>query len=166
MDKNFLRIGKVVGAHGVNGYLKVKFWGEEEGKDWGKVLIYDGAEYKTFEIEDFKFHKSFVLLKVNNISTRKQALQLKGSDVIIDKKVLKELSDEEYYWFDLEGLEVYTKDGDFIGTIKEIFSTGSNDVYVVRKGKKEHLIPGIKDIVLSIDKESRKMVINPIEGLL
>lgn len=166
MDKNLLLIGKVVGAHGVNGYLKVKFWGEKEEKDWGKVLIYDGEEYKTFEIEDFKFYKSFVRLKVNNISTREQALQLKGSDVFIDKKELEELSDEEYYWFDLEGIGVYTKDGDFIGTIKEIFSTGSNDVYVVRKGKKEHLIPGIKDIVLSIDKESRKMVINPIEGLL
>jgi 16S rRNA processing protein RimM len=167
MEKKFLLIGKVVGTHGLNGCLKVRFWGEEERKDWKKVFIYNGSEYETFEVEDFKFHnKGFVLLKVSSVSTRDQALQLKGSDVFIDKKELTELSDEEYYWFDLEGLEVYSKDGDFIGIIKEIFSTGSNDVFVVRNGTKENLIPGIKDVVLSIDKESGKMVINPIEGLL
>ena len=93
-------------------------------------------------------------------------MQLKGSDVFIDKKELAALPDEEYYWFDLEGLDVYTKDGDFIGIIKEIFSTGSNDVFVVKNGKKESLIPGTKEVVLSIDKTSGKMVINPIEGLL
>ncbi len=166
MDKNFLLIGKVVGAHGLNGCLKVRLWGEEEGKDWKKVFIYNGSEYETFDVESFKFHHGFVRLKVSNVSTREQALQLKGSDVFIDKKELAALSDEEYYWFDLEGLEVYTKDGDFIGIIKEIFSTGSNDVFVVRSGKKENLIPGTKDVVLSIDKTSGKMVINPVEGLL
>ncbi len=166
MDKNFLLIGKVVGAHGLNGCLKVRLWGEEEGKDWKKVFIYNGSEYETFVVEDFKFHSGFVRLKVSSVSTREQALQLKGSDVFIDKKELAELPDEEYYWFDLEGLEVYSKDGDFIGIIKEIFSTGSNDVFVVRNGTKENLIPGIKDVVLSIDKESGKMIINPIEGLL
>jgi 16S rRNA processing protein RimM len=167
MEKKFLLIGKVVGTHGLNGCLKVRFWGEKERKDWKKVFIYNGSKYETFEVEDFKFHnKGFVLLKVSSVSTRDQAMQLKGSDVFIDKKELTELSDEEYYWFDLEDLEVYSKDGDFIGIIKEIFSTGSNDVFVVRNGTKENLIPGIKDVVLSIDKESGKMVINPIEGLL
>ncbi len=166
MENNFLLIGTVVGAHGLNGCLKVRLWGEEEEKGWKKVLLYNGSEYETFVVEDFKFHNGFVRLKVSSVSTREQALQLKGSEVFIDKKELAELSDEEYYWFDLEGLEVYSKDGDFIGIIKEIFSTGSNDVFVVRNGKKENLIPGTKDVVLSIDKTSGKMVINPVEGLL
>ncbi len=166
MDKNFLLIGKVVGAHGVNGCLKVRLWGEEEGQDWKKVFLYNGSEYETFDVESSNFHNGFVRLKVSSVSTREQALQLKGSDVFIDKKELAALPDEEYYWFDLEGLDVYTKDGDFIGIIKEIFSTGSNDVFVVKNGKKESLIPGTKEVVLSIDKTSGKMVINPIEGLL
>jgi 16S rRNA processing protein RimM len=166
METNLLLIGKVVGAHGVNGYLKIKFWGEEEQKNWEKVHIPHGEGCKTFEIEDFKFHKGFVLLKIKNISTRDQALQLKGSEVFIDKKELSGLSDEEYYWFELEGLDVYTQQGDFIGTIQEILPTGSNDVYIVRDGEKEHLIPGIKDVVISVDKKKKRMVINPVEGLL
>lgn len=166
MTKDLLLIGKIVGVHGRKGYLKIRFWGEEGTKNWGRVFIFHGGEHKPFAVEDVKFHKGFLLLKLSGLTIKDEALQFKGSEVYIDKGALPELSEEEFYWFELEGLEVYTKDGDCLGTIKKILQTGSNDVFVVRDGEKEYLIPAIKNVILSIDKRLRRVVINPIEGLL
>ncbi|MFQ5900327.1 MAG: ribosome maturation factor RimM [Thermodesulfobacteriota bacterium] len=166
MTKELLLIGTVVGVHGINGYLKVRFQGDDWSKDWKKVFISHKDEKKAFLIEEAKFHGGLILLKLQDISTRDDGLRLKGSEVFLDKKDLPGLSEGEFYWFELEGFEVYSEGGDFLGTIEEVFSTGSNDVFVIKHGNKEYLIPWIKSVVISISKRAKKMIICPIEGLI
>ena len=75
------------------------------------------------------------------------------------------MDEDTYYWFDLIGIEVYTKTEEFLGRIESILETGSNDVYVVKKHEKEVLIPALKSVVLEIDLEHKLMQVDLPEGL-
>jgi 16S rRNA processing protein RimM len=79
---------------------------------------------------------------------------------------LPEPEDGEYYWCDLIGLTVATVDGLELGTLREIFETGSSDIYVVRSAEREYLIPAIADVISRIDLKEGRMLITPLEGLL
>ncbi|MBW2039854.1 MAG: 16S rRNA processing protein RimM, partial [Deltaproteobacteria bacterium] len=110
--------------------------------------------------------KKFILAKLDGVWTREEAESLKGDWVLVDSEKLPPLGEDEYYWYEILGMQVFTEKGGDVGEVKEIFPTKSNDVYVVRKGEKEFLIPAIKDVIVEIDKDTRKMVIHPLEGLL
>jgi len=111
-------------------------------------------------------HKKFVLAQLEGVRTREEAEQLKGKVVLVDAAELPPLDADEYYWHEILGMRVVTENGGDVGKITEIVPTGSNDVYVVREGEKESLIPAIKDVILSIDKKARTIIIRPFEGLL
>jgi len=70
-----------------------------------------------------------------------------------------------YYWFDLIGIKVYTTEEKYLGRIESIVETGSNDVYVVKHGEKEVLIPALESVVLDIDLEHKRMRVDLPEGL-
>ncbi len=107
-------------------------------------------------------HKKFILALLEGVRTRAEAEQLRGKMVLVDPADLPPLDADEYYWQDILGMRVVTEDGGNVGTITEIFPTGSNDVYVVREGEREVLIPAIKEVVVSIDTKARQMVIRPL----
>ena len=107
-------------------------------------------------------HKKFILALLEGVQSRAEAEQLRGKVVLVDAAELPPLDADEYYWQDILGMRVVTEDGGNVGTITEIFPTGSNDVYVVREGEREVLIPAIKDVVVSIDTKARTMVIRPL----
>jgi len=107
-------------------------------------------------------HKKFILALLEGIQSRAEAEQLRGKVVLVDAAELPPLDADEYYWHDILGMRVVTEDGGNVGTITEIFPTRSNDVYVVREGEREVLIPAIKEVVVSIDMKARTMVIRPL----
>ncbi|MDD5434256.1 MAG: ribosome maturation factor RimM, partial [Nitrospira sp.] len=76
------------------------------------------------------------------------------------------LEKNRYYEFEIVGMDVFSEDGKYIGRIEEIFSTGSNDVYVVKDGETEYLIPAVHYVVKSVDVAGKRMIISMIEGLL
>jgi 16S rRNA processing protein RimM len=76
------------------------------------------------------------------------------------------LGENEFFHDQLIGIPVLTTDGEAIGLVDEIFETGSNDVYVVRKDDKEYLLPAIRDVIQEIDLNRRRIVIKTIPGLL
>ena len=80
---------------------------------------------------------------------------------IVDKK-----PDDEYYIFDLIGLKVKTADNPCLGEVTDVLTLPANDVYVVRDGSKEYLIPAIKDVIKKIDLDQEYILIEPIDGLL
>ncbi len=112
-----------------------------------------------------KPQKGGSLLQLEGISTPEQAETYRGADVLVNRGDLRRDGDE-YFWFELIGLEVHLDTGEVIGTISRIIPTGANDIYVVRRGKREILVPAATEVVKAIDLESGKMIISPIEGLL
>jgi 16S rRNA processing protein RimM len=79
---------------------------------------------------------------------------------------MPELSDGEYYWNEVIGLQVVTEDDRVLGRIETVFPTGSNDVYVCRSPEgREILLPAIVDVVRAIDRERGVMVVRLLKGL-
>jgi 16S rRNA processing protein RimM len=94
------------------------------------------------------------------------ARSLSGLELYVRRAELPPPIEGEFYWFDLEGLDVYTEDGECLGRVEEFFPTGSNEVLIVRKGSQEILLPFIKDVVLAVDEARRILHVRAIPGLL
>lgn len=91
---------------------------------------------------------------------------MRNTYILVDRDSLEKLPEGVYYIADLIGLEVYTQENILIGKVEDIFSTGSNDVYVVKDEEgKEKLLPGIDEVIKQIDIENKKIIVNLIEGL-
>ena len=91
---------------------------------------------------------------------------MRNSYIVVDREIFGELPEGVYYIADLLGLDVYTEDGTLLGKVDDIFSTGANDVYVVKDELgKQRLLPGIDEVIKHIDIESGKIIVNLIEGL-
>ena len=90
---------------------------------------------------------------------------LVGSRLWVDKTTLPDLDDGIYYWFELIGLSVYTTQGRYLGLLESILQTGSNDVYVIRDGEKEVLLPALASVVQAVDIHQRRMEVILPEGL-
>ena len=88
-----------------------------------------------------------------------------GSKLLLPRDLLDVLPEDEYYWQDIIGLDVYTPEGRHLGRIESIFPTGSNDVYVCRGDDGEILIPAIADAIVRIDLASRRITVKLLEGL-
>ena len=86
--------------------------------------------------------------------------------LIADTEALP-LEEDEYYARDILGMEVFTNDGERLGTIEDIYETGANDVSAIKDGEesKELLIPAIKQCILEVNKQDKKMIIKLLEGL-
>ena len=84
-------------------------------------------------------------------------------EIFLPRDELPEPADGEYYCFELEGLDVETPAGESLGTLEKVLQTGSNDVYVVKQGEHEHLIPVLADVVKEIDLDKGKIVLEPPE---
>lgn len=164
----FIAVGKIVGVHGLGGNLKViSHSGLTASYDSGRRLLVKAAENSEgeyYRIDWSKSHKKGILLKFNGLN-RQKAEELIGCELLIKKDALPELEEDTYFWFDLVGLDVYTLDKSYLGTVQSIIPTGSNDVYVVKDDEKETLIPAIASVIKNIDLDKRLMHVDLPEGL-
>ncbi|UCD89710.1 MAG: 16S rRNA processing protein RimM [Desulfobacterales bacterium] len=170
--KGFLAVGKIVGAHGVKGNLKVHSYAEslsifEQGSS---ILVASAKGFeKLLTIRWVKPHGRVVLFSLKGIENRHLAETLIGSELYVKRDSLPKLEDGSYYWFDIIGLSVFTNNDTYIGRVESIIDTGSNDVYVVKDiqkdGDNEILIPAIESVVLTIDLNQKKMIVDLPEGL-
>lgn len=173
MGKNgFLPVGKIVGAHGIKGNIKVYSYAESLSvfEPGSSILVINakGSE-KTYKINWVKPHTRYFLLSLKGIESLDSVKTLIGSELFIEKADLPELEDGSYYWFDIIGLSVFTTDEQYLGKIESIISTGSNDVFVVKDPNKEQenetLIPALESVVLEIDFKLKTMRVDLPEGL-
>lgn len=160
-------IGRVAGAHGVDGELKVNDDGALEGMTLDSVVIDpDGKAPRALKVLGMRRHGRALLMRVDGVDSRDEARALSGLDIGVDASQLGEPPPGEYYRFDLVGMSVFTELGTLLGEVVEVMATGANDVFVVRGERGEALIPAIDDVVVGVDIGARRMVIRPMEGLV
>jgi 16S rRNA processing protein RimM len=167
-QKGLVPVGKIVGAHGVGGSVKIQLYAESlEILKPGTVWLAIGPEDRKIscKISAIKPHSRGALLTFGEIADRKQAKALTGFELYIERSRFPKLEDGAYYWFELIGLSVYTSDERYIGRLESIIETGANDVYVVEKNNKEILIPALKSVVRSIDIGQKIMRVELPDGL-
>ena len=165
----YLEIGQIVNTFGIKGMVKIKPFTDDINRfdKLKKVYIKNKDGKKEYQIQEVKYHKNMVLMKLEGIDTVEQADLLRQSYLLVNRDDEEPLEEGVYYIVDLIGLEVYTDEGVLLGNVDDIFNTGSNDIYVVKDGKgKQILLPGIPDVIKNVDLESGKIIVHLILGLM
>jgi 16S rRNA processing protein RimM len=107
-----------------------------------------------------------VFLLFNGFDSPEKAKELNGWFIKVPEEEAVPLPEGSYYWFELIGMEVFSETEEKLGKIVDIFETGSNDVYVVKQGRKEIYVPATREIIKQIDRAAKRMIIHPVDGLL
>ncbi|MCI8806075.1 MAG: 16S rRNA processing protein RimM [Clostridiales bacterium] len=167
MDSDYFVIGKIVNTQGIKGDLRVIPTTDDISRfellDF--VYIDKRGNLNKYDIQNVRYHKQFVLLKLKGVDDMTMAESFKNSEIKITKDMALPLGEDEYYIRDLYFMEVVTDLGEVLGKIEDIIFTGANDVYVVKNDTGEILIPAIKQCILRVDKENNKMTVRLLEGL-
>ena len=167
--QEYLEIGQIVNTFGVKGMVKVNPFTDDITRfdKLKKVYICKKASMEEVEIEEVKYHKNMVLLKIKGINDMNQAEKCKGLYLKIHRKDAIKLPKDTYFIADLLGLEVYTDEGVLLGKVDDIYNTGSNDIYVVKDELgKQVLLPGIKEVLKDINLSKEKIIVHLIKGLI
>lgn len=169
MATELVTLGFILRPHGVRGELKVRFASEDRQEIAKDILIgvsVSGKEPWFTRVEWVRPCHRERLVKLVDIDTRDQAEQLTGGELVIHPENLEKLPQGEYYHFELLGMRVVDEDGNYLGTLEEVFPTGSNDVYVIRSEGKEILLPAIDEVIRQVDPQKKTMVVHLLEGLV
>jgi len=163
----YLAVGKVVNTHGVKGELKVMPLTSDLSRfDYLlSVTVNQEGNFKEYRVKNCRIHKNFVLISLNGVENMNEAEKFKGLELLVHRRHAKPLEEDEFFICDLIGMEVYEGDT-LLGTLTDVFETGSNDVYVITgKNKNEILLPALKSVVEDVDLERRRMQVKVPEGL-
>ncbi len=117
------------------------------------------------EIESAARHQARIRIRLKGITNRNQAEELVGKYLSVTREELTELPEDAFFHFELVGMEVYSDQGECLGRITEVLSMPANDVWVVT-GDKELLLPAIREFIVNVDRDKRRVTIKSIEGLL
>lgn len=156
-----IEIAKIGAPHGVRGEVRVVplFDLPEKLLKLKKVFI-DGVGW--FDVEGARFHKQFILFKFVGIDDIDKVERIKNKVAFALREHLGDLPEGRYYIEDIIGLNVFDLKDRLLGEIVEVITTGSNDVYVVRKtGEKDLLLPALKSVVKEYDLVNAKIIVDP-----
>jgi 16S rRNA processing protein RimM len=168
-DHNLLLVGKVLRPHGLRGQLKIYAYARSDATFPGAGSIFlreQTGKLSEFTIVSLRSGKAAFFVELAGLSSLTEAEAYRGADVLVSKDALPRKEEDEYFWYELLGLEVFLESGEYLGSISDIIATGSNDIYVIKRGESEVLIPGTHEIIREIDLETGKMTIHSVEGLL
>jgi 16S rRNA processing protein RimM len=165
MQGRRVEVGRIVGLHGVRGGLRLESWTEPrtrifQYRPWTLVMPTD--EEREFAGARGEAHGKGLLAELPGIDDRDQAQALQGARIFVPRSVLPALAEGEYYWTDLEGLEVVTLDGTGLGRVSHVVATGANDVLVVRENSgRERLLPFVPgQYVKDVDLAAMRIVVD------
>ena len=156
VDSKMVPLGRIAGIFGVRGWVKVHSdtaprdnilryspWYLQRGEGWEPRKVLDGHT-----------QGKGLVARLQGCEDRDQAAALHGCLIAVPRDRLPELEPDEYYWSDLEGLQVVSAEGVALGRVSHLFATGANDVLVV-KGERERLLPFLWDrVILEVDLEA------------
>lgn len=165
---DLLRVGVITTTHGIRGEVKVYPTTDDVNRfnDLKEVILDTGKEMIPLNIENVKFFKQFVILKFKGIDDINDIEKYKNKDLLVTRDNAVELGEDEYFVYDIIESDVYTDEGLHLGILTEVLATGANDVYVVKtKDNKEILLPCIKECILDIDIDNKKITVHIMKGL-
>ncbi len=165
MDSSYIEVGQIVNTHALKGVVKVNPWTDsaEVFECFDKVYTKDG---KVYDVEDIKYQKSCVLLKLKGIDSIETAEKMRNKILYADRTIFENLPKDTYLVADIIGLSVKDENVTY-GVVTDIINTGSNDVYVVKRdNEKDLLLPAIKEVVREINVNGGYILADIPNGLL
>ena len=168
LKKDLLKIGKITKPIGFKGRLKVVSYIESpQILDSLQEIFIKCSDRNpvNYGVRYVSYSRKSISLELAGVNDTDAARSFIDCDVFVPADRLEKLPEGEYYWHDIIGLTVFTKDGRELGKIDQVFETGSNDVYVCTGGEREILLPAIEDVVMEIDIDQGIMIVDLLEGL-
>lgn len=167
--EDLLQVGIITQTHGLRGEVKV-FPTTDDIKRFKRlkeVILDTGREKITLEMEGVKFFKQLAILKFKGIDSINDVERYKGKPLCVTRENAVKLGRDEYFIADLIDLAVYDEDGSYLGVLTNVIETGANDVYEVAfEDGRQALFPAIRQCILDVDMENRKMKVHIMDGLL
>ncbi|MBC2284705.1 ribosome maturation factor RimM [Listeria booriae] len=170
MEQMF-NVGKIVNTHGLMGEVRVMSqtdFADERFVPGNELFLFakNSKKPEKLVIKTHRKHKNFDLLTFEGIVGINSVERMKEGMLKVPESQLGDLEENEFYFHEIIGCEVYTEEGELLGTISEILTPGANDVWVVQqKGEKDKLVPYIADVVTSVNIADKKITISVMEGL-
>lgn len=167
--ENLMEIGQIVNTYGIKGFVKVVPFTDNINRfeDLKEVYVETKKGLENFEIEEVKYAKNTVLLKLKGIDDINIAEKYKNCYIKISRENAVKLPEDTYFIVDLLDIKVYTDEDIYLGNIIDVYPTGSNDIYVVKNEEgKQVLLPAIGEVIKTVDIENKKMVVHLLDGLI
>lgn len=167
----YLEVGKIVNTQGIKGEVRVMSLTdapEERYQKGAKLTVFlKDQEPVELTVASHRKHKNFDLLSFEGYTSINEVEAFRDGILMVAKTELSNLENNEYYYYEIIGLDVYEETGEKLGQVKEILAPGANDVWVVqREGKADLLLPFISSVVKNIDLDKQKVEVEIPEGLL
>jgi 16S rRNA processing protein RimM len=164
MAPGHVAVGRVLAPHGLRGETKVEpLTAQPEHFAVGRTLWTGEAAH---EVEASRGQKGFIFLKLVDVTSVEAAEALRGCLLSLPESEMAPLPEDEYYAYQLIGLDVYDATGERLGQVVRLLATGSNDVYVVGGPYGELLVPAIEDVIVEVDVPGGRMVVSLMDGML
>lgn len=169
MKRQYFEIGQIVNHFGIRGMVKVNPFTDDisQFEEMETVLVDKKGSLQEMQIEEVKYSKNQVLLKLKGIETVEEAEKYRNCYIKLPREKARKLPENTYFIADLIGLEVYTEEGRLLGKVDDIYNSGASDIYVIKDATgKQILLPAIKEVIKQIDLEQEKIVVHLLEGLV
>ncbi len=164
-----IAIAKVLKSVGVHGEIKLKPLTHDLDRFKKLQTVWVGIDQESVASHSVQFVRmvqDYPHVRVEGISDPETANTFRGQYVFVDDSETVQPQSGSFFIHDIIGLNVVTTDGEVIGTIREVLDFPANDVWVVDRQSKELLLPAIKEIVREVDLKQKRVVIQPMKGLL
>ena len=161
-------IGRIVGAHGMDGALRVKPETDDPAFYTGQRRIYVDAEegLRRHDVSLWRGSGTEWVLALRGVETRDAAERLKGGEVLLDDSALKPLEEGEYFQHDLVGCVVVDEAGRLLGSVAGVVEAGGETLLDVREGQRAVMLPMVETVIRSVDVKARRIVASPPAGLI
>ncbi len=162
-------VGRIVKVFGIRGEVVVIPMTDSPGRFKHVKRLYIGktpAAVREYHVERSNIRPQGVRLKLDQVDDRARAQTLIGSLLFVAESELKRPPRGSFFIHDVIGLTVIDQDENVIGTVKDVIRQANHDIYAVRHGDREILIPAVKEFIRKIDLEQRTMNVFLIEGMM
>jgi len=164
-----ITIGKAVKPFGVKGEMKIEPMTDfpERFKELGRVYLVSPAGHELVcTVRSVRYAGETPIILFSGYDAPEKAKELNGWFLKVPESETVPLPEGQYYWYELMGMDVFSESGEKLGAIVDIFETGSNDVYVMKRGRQEVYIPATKEVIRQVDRKAKRMIIHLSDGLM
>lgn len=165
--EDLIVLGKITSVHGVRGEVKIYSFTDpiDNLLDYSQWTLRRDGEVKQVELVSGRLQGKVLVAKLKGLDDREVARTFAGFDICVPRALLPDLAEDEFYWYQLEGLKVIDQLGQLLGKIDHLLETGANDVMVVKPcagslDDRERLLPYTAQCVLKVDLAAGEMQVD------
>lgn len=166
--ENYTIVGMITNTHGIKGELKVFPLTDDMERFNYLKQAYIGEDKTKVNLEKVRYHKNLAIIKFKEYNDINEVKKFKDNYIYVDDEEKVILPKDHFFIYDLINSQIFDMESNLIGTLVDVLKGSSNDVYVVKnlEKNKEYLIPAVKQFIIKVDILEKKIIINPIEGMV